>query len=332
MKFEDSIQIELNEAYLIGNFEDRYGLNNLKIDKSDNNCEMKCDWCVLKNDPNKIFCLDEDILDEKSYKGKTDQKILNSNLQILNLKEIIRNQLQEIIQNEINKFIDTNINNISYFFEKSKSVDSNTPKFNKIPSFIVVYEVGIDLLKTNSYSIKEKVNMFVKNIKFRDIGNGKIHFGFDRYRNTDDVTYDLKTMKFEESNSELLSKLYSKETLKKFLAYEQYKKAITPDYYNEIAKINRFLQNKKTINVLLKDGTEKKVGAETYNILGKGNIGFKLNVDKDNNIERLRAVKYGRNEVSINANHLQNIDKQLDRLIDLGFDNNLEEELELENE
>ena len=176
------------------------------------------------------------------------------------------------------------------------------------------------------------MSLYTNKIKYRDIGNGKIHFNFDQYDDRNDITYDLKTMKFEETNMQLLNRLYSKDSLKKFLAYEQYKMAITPDYYNEIAKVNRYLQGKKTISVLLKDGTEKKVKAETSEILDRNYEGFKLTADRDYTIDNLRAIKYGHNEVSINANHLQNIEKQLDRLIDLGFTNNFEEELELENE
>lgn len=332
MKFENSIQIELNDVYLIGSVKDRYGLNNIKIDKYENKCEVQCDWLMLKNEPNKIFCLYEDLLEDDSRRDELDQRIFKSDIEIINIKNVIRTQLKEIIKTEINEFLDRNINNISHYFECSKQEDTRNLKFNKVPSYIDVNEVGLDLLNSYSYNVNDKVNLYTNKIKYRDIGNGKIHFNFDQYNDKTDITFDLKNMKFEESNLQLLSRLYSKETLKKFLAYEQYKQAITPDYYNEIAKINRYLQGKKTISVLLKDGTEKKIEAETKNILNRDYEGFKLNADRDYNIDCLRAIKYGRYEMPINTNHLQNIEKQLDRLIDLGFENKFEEELEVEND
>ena len=59
-----------------------------------------------------------------------------------------------------------------------------------------------------------------------------------------------------------MKKIYNEKELKLILAYEQYKRGKTPSIYNEIAKINEFLKDKKTVTVELHNGI--KIKAETY--------------------------------------------------------------------
>lgn len=59
-----------------------------------------------------------------------------------------------------------------------------------------------------------------------------------------------------------MHKIYNSKELKFILAYEQYKQFKTPPIYNEISKINEFLEDKKSVTVELHNGT--KIKAEAY--------------------------------------------------------------------
>ena len=121
-------------------------------------------------------------------------------------------------------------------------------------------------------------------------------------------------------------------SLKKIVAYEQYKRGLTPPFYNEIAKINKFLEGKKTVTLLLNDGESKQVPAQISNILATDYKEFWINTQMKNmDISNLRAIGYGKKELIINIENLINIDKQLDRIIEASEEKKLEIE-DLENE
>ncbi len=73
--------------------------------------------------------------------------------------------------------------------------------------------------------------------------NGIVVLYTGRYGGTS-FEYNLEKQEFNISDEEILKKVYSEEKLKLILAYEQYTKGLTPPIYNEIAKINQFLEEK----------------------------------------------------------------------------------------
>ena len=141
----------------------------------------------------------------------------------------------------------------------------------------------------------------------------------------------MNKMKFENKDIDIFKQIYRLGTLKKILAYEQYKRGLTPPFYNEVAKINQFLKDKKSVTLLFNDGYEKKVSAQIFEILTTNYKEFWINTEIDNkNIDNLKAIRYGKKELEVNIDNLKSLDKQLDEII-TNSNNNLEIE-ELENE
>lgn len=167
-------------------------------------------------------------------------------------------------------------------------------------------------------------------MEYKDITNGilrlstrdgKKHFEFD-----------MKKMKFENEEIDIFKNIYGLTSLKKILSFEQYKKGKTPPFYNEVAKINEFLKDKKTVTLLLNDGEKKQVPAQISQILARDHKKFWINTQLNNmDISNLRAIGYGRKELKINTDNLKSIDRQLDEIIENLKDKNIEIE-ELENE
>lgn len=225
---------------------------------------------------------------------------------------MIRGKIKDILDEEIDKFIKENINNIDYITDFSIDKHSN-------------YEsISFDFMREANYFGKDTRNdeetLKSIDIYINKVNEGIIKLGTDRYSNYG-FEYNLETNKFNIENKEIMRNIYSERQLKVFLAYEQYKQGKTPAIYNEIAKINNFLEDKKSIIVELHNGT--KIKAETYlgSILDIRDNGEIYIADRYSNkiIEgypinsyeclgtQLKCLKYGRNVLPIQSNVLENL-------------------------
>ena len=120
MKFENAIEIHLDNVILLGNKRD------FKLQGYDNKFLQLCHWCYLKQLPNQIFCLYQNIIKDFNYRDELDKEIFNSDVKIVDFKESIYKELDRIFRDNINKFVEKNINNIAYFF------DCNANEYQKI--------------------------------------------------------------------------------------------------------------------------------------------------------------------------------------------------------
>lgn len=314
MKFENANEMILDKMVLLGD------KSQFKMLGYNSQVSQFFYWCYFKEEPNKIFCLYPNILYETDFRTNLDKEILESKSTIVDLKGTLYNTLKRILEEYTNAFINKNMNNVAYLFVKDEDGYEN----------ISLYEMGKDIRENQYYGLDKNINLLLSNFEYLDIPNGIIKLSSNTGKK--EFIFDMKKMKFENDEIDIFKAVYGLTSLKKILAYEQYKNGLTPPYYNEVAKINEFLEGKKTVTLLLNDGERKQVPAQISNILATDHKEFWINTQMKNmDITNLRAIGYGKNELVINTENLINIDKQLDRIIETNENKDLEIE-ELENE
>ncbi len=314
MKYTNANEMILDEMVLLGD------KNSFKMLGYNNQVTQFFYWCYFKDEPKNIYCLNESIISEPNFRSELDKEIFKGNNIIIDLKGTLYNTLRSIFNENIDKFVDENINNISYLFENDKS------DYEKIS----LYEMGRDIRENQNYGLHNNICSLLNNFEYQDISKGLVKVSTKTDKK--DFIYDMKKMKFERDEIDIFKAVYGLTTLKKILAYEQYKKGLTPPFYNEIARINDFLEDKKTVTILLNDEKKVQVPARISNILATNYKEFWINTQLDNmNITNLRAIRYGKKELIINIENLINIDKQLDSFIEKNENRKLDIE-ELEDE
>lgn len=315
MKYKNANELILDKLVLLGD------KNQFKMLGYNNQVTQYFYWCYFKDEPKNIYCLNERIISEPERKSELDKEIFKGKNIIIDLKGTLYNTLRRILNENIDKFVNENINNISYLFENDKSDYEN----------ISLYEMGRDIRKNQNYGLHNNISLLLNNFEYQDISNGLVKISTRTVKK--DFIYDMKKMEFINNEIDIFKAVYGLTSLKKILAYEQYKKGLTPPFYNEVAKINEFLEGKKTVTLELNDGGRIQVPAQISNILATNYKEFWINTQLNNmDITNLRAIGYGKKELVVNTENLINIDKQqLDDFIEKSENKELDIE-ELEDE
>ena len=314
MKYKNANELILDKLVLLGD------KNQFKMLGYNNQVTQYFYWCYFKDEPKNIYCLNERIISEPERKSELDKEIFKGKNIIIDLKGTLYNTLRRILNENIDKFVNENINNISYLFENDKSDYEN----------ISLYEMGRDIRKNQNYGLLNNISLLLNNFEYQDISNGLVKISTRTGKK--DFIYDMKKMEFINNEIDIFKAVYGLTSLKKILAYEQYKKGLTPPFYNEVAKINEFLEGKKTVTLELNDGGRIQVPAQISNILATNYKEFWINTQLNNmDITNLRAIGYGKKELVVNTENLINIDKQLDDFIEKSENKELDIE-ELEDE
>lgn len=315
MKYKNANELILDKLVLLGD------KNQFKMLGYNNQVTQYFYWCYFKDEPKNIYCLNERIISEPERKSELDKEIFKGKNIIIDLKGTLYNTLRRILNENIDKFVNENINNISYLFENDKSDYEN----------ISLYEMGRDIRKNQNYVLHNNISLLLNNFEYQDISNGLVKISTRTGKK--DFIYDMKKMEFINNEIDIFKAVYGLTSLKKILAYEQYKKGLTPPFYNEVAKINEFLEGKKTVTLELNDGGRIQVPAQISNILATNYKEFWINTQLNNmDITNLRAIGYGKKELVVNTENLINIDKQqLDDFIEKSENKELDIE-ELEDE
>ena len=314
MKYKNANELILDKLVLLGD------KKQFKMLGYNNQVTQYFYWCYFKDEPKNIYCLNERIISEPERKSELDKEIFKGKNIIIDLKGTLYNTLRRILNENIDKFVNENINNISYLFENDKSDYEN----------ISLYEMGRDIRKNQNYGLHNNISLLLNNFEYQDISNGLVKISTRTGKK--DFIYDMKKMEFINNEIDIFKAVYGLTSLKKILAYEQYKKGLTPPFYNEVAKINEFLEGKKTVTLELNDGGRIQVPAQISNILATNYKEFWINTQLNNmDITNLRAIGYGKKELVVNTENLINIDKQLDDFIEKSENKELDIE-ELEDE
>lgn len=314
MKYKNANELILDKLVLLGD------KNQFKMLGYNNQVTQYFYWCYFKDEPKNIYCLNERIISEPERRSELDKEIFKGKNIIIDLKGTLYNTLRRILNENIDKFVNENINNISYLFENDKSDYEN----------ISLYEIGRDIRKNQNYGLHNNISLLLNNFEYQDISNGLVKISTRTGKK--DFIYDMKKMEFINNEIDIFKAVYGLTSLKKILAYEQYKKGLTPPFYNEVAKINEFLEGKKTVTLVLNDGGRIQVPAQISNILATNHKEFWINTQLNNmDITNLRAIKYGKKELVINTENFINLYKQLDDFIKKNENKELDIE-ELEDE
>lgn len=314
MKYKNANELILDKLVLLGD------KNQFKMLGYNNQVTQYFYWCYFKDEPKNIYCLNERIISEPECRSELDKEIFKEKNIIIDLKGTLYNTLRRILNENIDKFVNENINNISYLFENDKSDYEN----------ISLYEMGRDIRKNQNYGLHNNISLLLNNFEYQDISNGLVKISTRTGKK--DFIYDMKKMEFINNEIDIFKAVYGLTSLKKILAYEQYKKGLTPPFYNEVAKINEFLEGKKTVTLVLNDGGRIQVPAQISNILATKHKEFWINTQLNNmDITNLRAIEYGKKELVINTENFINLDKQLDDFIEKNENKELDIE-ELEDE
>lgn len=314
MKYKNANELILDKLVLLGD------KNQFKMLGYNNQVTQYFYWCYFKDEPKNIYCLNERIISEPERRSELDKEIFKGKNIIIDLKGTLYNTLRRILNENIDKFVNENINNISYLFENDKSDYEN----------ISLYEMGRDIRKNQNYGLHNNISLLLNNFEYQDISNGLVKISTRTGKK--DFIYDMKKMEFINNEIDIFKAVYGLTSLKKILAYEQYKKGLTPPFYNEVAKINEFLEGKKTVTLVLNDGGRIQVPAQISNILATNHKEFWINTQLNNmEITNLRAIEYGKKELVINTENFINLDKQLDDFIEKSENKELDIE-ELEDE
>ena len=276
--------------------------------------EIRPRLMLLKSEPDKIYGLDTYDFN-REFKSEIFKTAEENGLKLINITEVIREKIRNIVDKELQKYIDNNINNTDYITEFSVREYSNytTKSFEFLKNAI---DFGDDIRNDT-----EAVNKYY--IALKQVDKGIIGLYTDRYGGTS-FEYDLEKQEFSISDEEILKKVYSDEKMKLILAYEQYKKGLTPPIYNEIAKINKFLEEKRTVTVELHNGTKIKAESRLYSILNIRDTGEIYIADRYANkiiegtpIEycktlgtELKCIKYGRNILEVDSKSLSSLNAE----------------------
>ena len=273
--------------------------------------EIRPKIMILKTNPEKIYGLDSYDF-RREYKSELFKKVEELGYSIINITEMIREKIKSILNEELNEFFKENINNTDYI------TDFSVNKYSNYTS------ISFDFMREASYFGKdirddeEKLKSI--DIYINKVNEGIIQLGTDRYSNQS-FEYNIEKDRFNIENKEIMKRIYGEKILKLFLAYEQYKQGKTPPIYNEIAKINNFLEDKKSVVFELNNGT--KVKAETYlgsilDIRENGEIyiadRYSNKIIEGNPIKsyeylgtELKCLKYGRNVLPIQSDALESL-------------------------
>lgn len=297
MKFD--IKIDLEKVVLIGNNP------NLKTKYIS---EIETRWLLIKGIKDKIFCLKSHEI-EKEYPNDLVKEIMKSDYEIVDLEKRVKGKIKEIIDNELRKIFEQNIDKEDFVldYEIKEKVDKETGE-------IIPYK---------EYGVICEAHLFGKNLRddiyrTKDIylGITQIDKGIISVVDTK-IKYDLINDKFLNSEEEILRAFYNENEIKQILSYERYKNGIGSKFYSEIAIINEFVKDLKTITVKLKNGTMFKTDAILRNILdfrsnGKVYIartGYQTIIEGEDfgnfeyKADQLESLRYGKTDLKINSNN-----------------------------
>lgn len=312
MELENATVIDFGDVELLAIKEELYmGYNN--------EAKFVINWCRLKDKPNELICLNEG-------NDKLSKEIKDKDITIINIGRIIEKQFADILEKEINSFIGKNINNISYLFKKAEHTDAIGDKYYTNPDYLKIEDIGIDYLKERE-DINNRARVYTSAVYYDQLYNSKLKYLPSYYSSKNNaVEVDINEQKILTKPGFILNQVYTETSLCKILAYKQYKLGITPPFYNEVAKINQFLKDKKTVTVILADDREVKTKADITDIIDFYNGIFILKkelFDLDfyeddlelRNINNIKAIRHGKTEIEIDTNNLKPLELQLDDII-----------------
>jgi len=204
--------------------------------------------------------------------------------------------------------------------EKYYIIDYHLLIRNKINSFIK--QKAMELYTNNNYSRYELYNL----IKFDDLNkleqNAKSQFWYnEKITKENKIVYEIEggynlifdpyTEEIENIETLYEQKLFSNEINNNLILLEiESNKA--PEFIKHILDINKFLKEKKNVNLLFENGDTVKTNARIGSIFELWGNKISLEIDFNNyEIKDLRKITFNRKEIKIDSHKLMNWENQL---------------------
>lgn len=295
-----NIKIDLDKVILIGkdaNFNVKY--------KS----EMETKWLLIKGIEDKIFCLKSNEI-ETEYPSDLVKEIMQSNYEIIDLEKRIKGKVKTIIDKEISKIFEQSMDKEDFAldYDIKENVDQSTGEITLWKEYQIINE---------AYQFGKNLRDDEYRTRYLNLGITEINKGFISVMETN-IKYDLINDKFLNTDREIILAFYNENEIRHILSYEKYKCGIGSTFYSEFAKINEFLQDKKSITVKLKNGTIFKTDAiirNIFDISSTGDIYIAQNysqtiIEGENfrthqyKVDQLESLRYGKSELKINSKNL----------------------------
>lgn len=295
-----NIKIDLDKVILIGkdaNFNVKY--------KS----EMETKWLLIKGIEDKIFCLKSNEI-ETEYPSDLVKEIMQSNYEIIDLEKRIKGKVKTIIDKEISKIFEQSMDKEDFAldYDIKENVDQSTGEVTVCKEYQIINE---------AYQFGKNLRDDEYRTRYLNLGITEINKGLISVMETN-IKYDLINDKFLNTDREIILAFYNENEIRHILSYEKYKCGIGSTFYSEFAKINEFLQDKKSITVKLKNGTIFKTDAiirNIFDISSTGDIYIAQNysqtiIEGENfrthqyKVDELESLRYGKSELNINSKNL----------------------------
>lgn len=295
-----NIKIDLDKVILIekdANFNVKY--------KS----EMETKWLLIKGIEDKIFCLKSNEI-ETEYPSDLVKEIMQSNYEIIDLEKRIKGKVKTIIDKEISKIFEQSMDKADFAldYDIKENVDQSTGEITVWKEYQIINE---------AYQFGKNLRDDEYRTRYLNLGIKEINKGLISVMETN-IKYDLINDKFLNTDREIILAFYNENEIRHILSYEKYKCGIGSTFYSEFAKINEFLQDKKSITVKLKNGTIFKTDAiirNIFDISSTGDIYIAQNysqtiIEGENfrthqyKVDQLESLRYGKSELKINSKNL----------------------------
>lgn len=157
--------------------------------------------------------------------------------EVVKLRDFILAVVDKELEKQLKEYIEKHINTFDFY--NNKKEDFYYHNINKIGK-------NLSDIISNDYS----------ELIYNELPKGNIKVKYTDRANL--ISYNLisKEFTFENSSkSSLLDTFYTKSELNVILAYSQYIKGLAPEPYKTLAKISEFLNNKKSIKLVMKDNS-----------------------------------------------------------------------------
>lgn len=215
------------------------------------NINFDLEYFILKNDKEHMFCV----------QNSTHNCPYLENRKLVHLREYIFNIYKEIADKQLTEFIESNIDNYDFYLNKIGRSIITFPNINILDN--IEKRIEYDFLHIN-----------INFDKF--INNGTIELKFDNIY----CYYNLISQKhicFKEDSKNIdISPLYLiyRGDEYKLLVFEQYKIGKAPHAYIELIELNRFLKNKASVKLVMKDNKIYTYKSSSSNLTASYLISF----------------------------------------------------------
>lgn len=261
-------------------------------DRATSNGQFSFEGVMVTTKPNVLF---------KSYVSSFDKKE-EGELSIVSLRDYIYSKIRIQADSDLKDYIAEHIGDVEFYTKK--------------------YEDGRDEFFSQGMNFKDEFPEISEeiDISLDKIGDGlvncKIAYSQCIYDLVQDKFISIKSSDYHDAKDIAPLDIFYKRDLRKIIAIEQYKIGKAHKLFTEIVNLNKFLDGKKSVKLVMKNG-------DIHTLKGKGDIrasqilnfaNDKIYIDDNYNLmprmgryieaKELDYLQFGKNKYTIDSNNL----------------------------